>query len=366
MLHIQPVIFAILISLPFSLVYGNQEAKNADYEYNHANRCDSTQTITCLLHEILQQVKNIQPSSEKESLLAELGVEAYLFAEQDIFKRTMLELANTNPKTSISLTSALQKLSPKLSKTSPISATTLASHFPTKSSKNIAKEEVLLHSIRNQHYASKNSETRFEGDIDDTPLHDSLELLASQVYYWTLIREVELKKSIALKRSLIKKMVRLPKEQQDQYNLSLSLMETLGGALKQGKETQQKSNINGFSNHGLSYLNQRISFYQKFIKFYNTRIGLNQDQCSEPKSTINNTLDIFFSDTNKTLISELERITSTNPNDYLISGSILRKLNNCSPISLILFQRYLDTIHNIKYTKEKIYFLRSYRRYSTF
>ncbi|MBV1921991.1 MAG: hypothetical protein KUG73_15030, partial [Pseudomonadales bacterium] len=128
----------------------------------------------------------------------------------------------------------------------------------------------------------------------------------------------------------------------------------------------------GFSPHHLVQLNQRIIFYQQFTKFYNTNIGLNQDECNNPLKTTSNSLGVFFSSKNLQIMKQLDALTITEPNDYLLTSIIIQHLNSCTPLSRPFQQRYLQSLAKIPLAKNVttssvknvIQHLRSFRRYT--
>jgi hypothetical protein len=335
---------------------------------NNASQCKNHPTASCFLEKTFDLIQSLPSGSEKEKLLIELGFESYLLNKKELFSNTMVELEKTNLTLRNSLPTALKKLSSliKSKKNSPSIPNTL---FSSVIAKQLFQEEILLISIKNR---TMSTEHLIASPLSNKPFNDSLQWNAAYIYYLTLTRDVSLKKSTELKRFLIKQLAQSPLQQHQQKNLEISLLETLGGSIKQGEETRLISNINGFSPHHLVQLNQRIIFYQQFTKFYNTKVGLNQDECTNPLKTMGNSLDVFFSSKNLSVMKQLDALTIKDPNDYLLTSIIIQHLNSCTPLSHFFQQRYLQSLSNIPSTKGSTtssvkYFirhLRSLRRYT--
>jgi len=241
--------------------------------------------------------------------------------------------------------------------------------FSNEIAKQLAQEEISLNAIKNK---TMNTEFLIGSSLNNIHFNDSLQWNAAYIYYLSLTRDVALKKSTEIKRFLIKRLAQSPPQQHQQQNLEISLLETLGGALKQGEETRLISNINGFSPHHLIQLNQRILFYQQFTRLYNAKVGLHQDQCNNPLTTTSNSLNTFFSSQNLQVIKQLESLTTKEPNDYLLASIIIQHLDSCTPLSNLFQQRYLQSLANIPLTTDVaissveniIQHLRSLRRYT--
>ena len=335
---------------------------------NNVTPCNKTPTPSCFLEKTLHLIQSLPPSDEKENILIEIGFESYFLNKKALFKITMMELGKTNTPLKESFPAALKKLSSimKNKKASPSIPDNLFSNIIAKQ---LAQEEVSLNTIKNKTMVPDHlTNTLF----NNKTFNDSLQWNTAYIYYLTLIRDVSLKKSTEIKRLLIKRLAQSPSQHHQKKNLEISLLETLGGALKQGEETRLISNINGFSPHHLTQLNQRILFYQKFTEFYNTKIGLHQDQCNNPLTTTSNSLNTFFSSENLQIIKQLDSLTTNEPNDYLLASIILQHLDSCTPLSNLFQQRYLQSLSNIALTTDLavsstenlIQHLRSLRRYT--
>ena len=340
----------------------------ANTRTNDVTLCNTNPTPTCFLEKTLHLIQPLTASDEKENILIEIAFESYFLNKKELFRTTMIELEKTNTPLKKSLPTALKKLSAiiKNKKNTPNIPIDL---FSNTTAKQLAQEEVSLYAIK---YKTMTTESLLSRPLNSKPFNDSLQWNAAHIYYLTLIRDVSLKKSTEIKRFLIKQLAKSPLQQHQKKNLEIALLETLGGALKQGEETRLISNINGFSPHHLVQLNQRILFYQQFTKLYNAKIGLNQDQCTSPLKTASNSLNTFFSPENLQVIKQLDSLTINEPNDYLLTSIILQNLDNCTPLSKLFQQRYLQSLSNIHVTTELaiplvkniIQHLRSLRRYS--
>ncbi|OUR90221.1 hypothetical protein A9Q81_19700 [Gammaproteobacteria bacterium 42_54_T18] len=346
-------------TIPTNPVFANSTS-------SHLASCNNSITPSCLLEKTLDLIQSLPTSHKKETILIELGFESYFLNNKYTFKKTMIEIEKTNQDLRKSYPSALKKLSSLINKNAQIIPNNL---FSNAIAIQLAKEEIYLNSIKNK---TMSTEFLINSTFNKKTFSDSLQWNAAYIYYLSLTRDVSLKKSTEIKRFLIKQLAQSPPEQHQQHNLEISLLETLGGALKQGEETRLISSINGFSPHHLVQLNQRILFYQQFTKFYNTKIGLHQDQCNDPLTTTSNSLNTFFSSQNLQIIKQLESLTAKEPNDYLLASIIIQHLNSCTPLSNLFQQRYLQSLENIPLTtdlaissaKKVIQHLRSLRRYT--
>ncbi len=335
---------------------------------SNTKQCTNSPTPHCILEKTFDLIQSLPSSSEKEKLLIELGFESYLLNKKKLFSNTLGELKKTNLTLRNSFPTALQKLSAlmKSKKITPVIPNTL---FSSAIAKQLAQEEIFLLSIKNR---TMGIEHLIDTPLSHKPFNDSLQWNAAYIYYLTLTRDVTLKKSTELKRFLIKQLAQSLPQQHQQKNLEISLLETLGGALKKGEETRLISNINGFSPHNLVQLDKRIIFYQKFTNFYNAKIGLNQDECNNPLKTTSDSLAVFFSSKNLQIMKQLDALTITEPNDYLLASIIVQHLNSCTPLSHAFQQRYLQSLANIPLAKDVtissvkslIQHLRSFRRYT--
>lgn len=330
--------------------------------------CNNTPTPSCFLEKTLGLIQSLPASNEKEGYLIDLGFESYLLNKKNIFSKIMIEIGKTNPSLKNELPTALKKLASLINnkKRTPSIPNDL---FSSEIANQLAQEELYLNAIKN-----KTMSTKFliNSNFKNRVFKDSLRWNAAHIYYLTLTRDVSLQKSTKVKRFLIKQLAQSPPQQHQQRNLEISLLETLGGALKQGEETRLLSNIDGFSPHHLVQLNQRIIFYQKFTQFYNTKVGLHQNLCNNPLATMSNSLNTFFSLENLQAVKQLESLTAKEPNDYLLASIIIQHLNSCTPLSNLFQQRYLRSLANIPLTtntatssaEKIIQHLRSLRRYT--
>lgn len=320
--------------------------------------CTTTPSVPCLLTKSLELSRSISSKTEREKVLIELGFESYFFGEKKAFKQTLQELKKSHPTKSESLPEALQQLSQLLSTKKHALPPESYALFSDNTLQQLSKEEIFLQSINDQNIKPD------QINKYNIRFHDSLQWRGLDIDYLNSIRNVDLKKSTQLKRTLVQQLVQLPPEQHKQHNLDIALIEILGGALKQGEETRLKSDINGFNNHQLTLLNQRIIFYQKFIKYYNTHVGLQKKQCDTPTPTISNSFSTFFTAENQQLIEELDTLSAKKPNDYLIAGAVIKQLNPCTPLSNFFLQRYLQVLSTLASPKTIIRHLRSLRRYT--
>jgi len=328
----------------------------------------NTTTPGYLLEKTLNAIKPLPASQAKENILIEIGFESYLLNKKVIFDNTMLELEKTNSTLTNAFPKGLKKLS-SLIKNKKNTPSILNNSFSNITVNRLAQEELFLNSIRKK---TIDQESLINTPLNNKPFNDSLQWNAAYIYYLTLTQDVSLKKSTNLKRFLIKQLAKSPPQQHQKRNLEISLLETLGGAIKQGEETRLISNINGFSPHNLVQLNQRILFYQQFIAFYNARVGLNRDQCNTPLSITSNSLDTFFSLENVKFVKQLESLTIKEPNDYLLASIIIEHLDSCTPLSKIFQRRSLRSLEKVPFTtniaipsaRNIIHHLRSLRRYT--
>ena len=359
--------FAVFIAASISVSINPALANTIN---NKTAQCKKSPTPSCLLETTFDLIQSLPSGSEKEKLLIELGFESYLLNKKELFSNTMVELGKTNLTLKNSLPTALKKLSSLIKINTHTPTPTIPNTlFPSAIAKQLAQEEISLVSIKKR---TMSTEHLINSPLSNRPFNDSLQWNSATIYYLTLTRDVSLKKSMELKRFLIKQLAQSPPQQHQQKNLEISLLETLGGAIKQGEETRSISNINGFSPHHLVQLNQRIIFYQQLTKFYNANIGLNQDECTNPLKTTNNSLDVFFSSENLQIMKKLDALTIKEPNDYLLTSVIIQHLNSCTPLILLFQQRYLQSLANILLTKDLttssiknlIWHLRSLRRYT--
>ena len=340
--------------------------------------CINTPTPSCLLTVSLQQLSTDKVSTDSitdkataiktsdiksrrgnEDLLLELAYESYFLNEQEIFQSAIKQIKKNNTALGKSLQHALENFPRNINPNKEISTIGPIKAFPTKKTRELAKEDFILQLIKQKHPLITQT-----FDNPEIIFSDSLRWSASNYYYLTLVREVEIKKSLDLKRKLIYRLAQSPSDLHDKKNLDIALMETLGGALKQGEETRLKSNINAFSEHQLTHTNKRIVFFKNFLRFYNNNFSLQKKQCDNPKLSIANAIDTFFLPENRALIEQLDRLTLKNPNNHLLAGMVLTHINECSPLSDFFLQRYLQEISTIKSIQETISHLRSFRRYS--
>ncbi len=343
-------------------------ANNTNNTNSNVTLCNNTLTPICFLEKTFDIIQPLKASDEKENILIEIGFESYFLNKKELFNTTMIELGKTNASLRESLPTALKKLS-SIIKNRKNTPNILDDVLSNTVAKQLAQEEISLNAIK---YKTMSSASLITSSLNNKPFNDSLQWNAAYIYYLTLTRDVSLKKSTEMKRFLIKQLAQSPPQLHQQKNLEIALLETLGGALKQGEETRLISNINGFSPHHLAQQNQRIIFYQQFTKFYNAKVGLNQDKCNYPLETTINSLNTFFSLENVQFIKQLDSLTINEPNDYLLASIILQHLDSCTPLSKLFQQRYLQSLSNIHVTKdlevssvEKIIrHLRSLRRYT--
>jgi len=322
-----------------------------------SQKCDQVASVECILSETLGA---IQPnaSSENTALLMEIAFEAYLTDNDSIFESALSLLATINKKHSTNFRNAIRDLKPLLAKGHKPTLGN-AVNFPTPETKSLAEEEIILHSINNKTFI--NLEIL---DESNRKFNDSLRWPISNYYYLTLIREVELKKSKELRTKLIHWLSLAPREEHKAINLSLSLMETIGGALRLGDSTRKTSRISAFSPPDLNHLNQRVIFYQRFTRFYNNHIGLKKNDCQSPITTTGNSISLFFHEEHKPLIQMLENLTLKTPNDFLITGSIISYLNSCSATSDFFLQRFLNETQATKSVQARTSLVRAFRRFS--
>lgn len=363
--------FTYILRITFCLVvlsttYANPALSSTTK--NNVAPCDSTPTPSCFLEKALNLIQSLPASDEKENILIEIGFESHFFNKKELFETTMTELGKTNTPLKESFPAALKKLSYiiKNKKDSPSIPDDL---FSNTTAKQLAQEEASLNAIKNK---TMSVESLMNTSFNYEPFNDSLQWNTAYIYYLTLIRNVSLKKSTEVKRLLIKRLSQSPSQHHQKKNLEISLLETLGGALKQGEKTRLISNINGFSPHHLAQLNQRILFYQQFTEFYNNKVGLHQDQCNNPLTTSSNSLNTFFSSQNLQVIKQLDSLTTNGPNDYLLASIIIQHLDRCTPLSNLFQKRYLQSLSNIALATDLavssaeslIQHIRSLRRYT--
>lgn len=319
--------------------------------------CKTATTAHCILSEALQSTVAL-PQTSQLPLIMEIAFEANLTGDSHLYHAALQHIKRISPEQGRSLESALQTLQTALSKKTQ--ARSISTNiFPTAELASLADEEMFLHAVNNK--------LNFRDGIFEQgqrTFTDSLGWSYSNYYYLSLIRDVELKTSKALKQTLIRWLSLSPKEQHQHINLSLALMETIGGALKIGESTRKTSNVNAFSHQDLNHLNQRVIFYRKFSEFYNKHIGLQKQDCLNPQSTTNDSISLFFNEEHKPILTLLENISVKSANDFLISGSIIHYLNACTPIGDFFLQRFLNETQISKTIRQKILYIRAYRRFS--